>query len=73
MMPSEAAVRVLRSPEAVLIAAQSTVVDWLHLIRAEYPEIPGLHLTRKQVQRLWDPPPDFRQVGVSEPCRWTLT
>ena len=36
-----------------MIAAQATVADWIHLIRAEYLEIPGLHLTRQQVQRLW--------------------
>ena len=30
------------------------MTDWLHLIRAEYHEIPGLHLTRRQVQRLWN-------------------
>ena len=36
-----------------MFAAQTTVVDWIHLIRAEYLEIPGLHLTRNQVQRLW--------------------
>jgi hypothetical protein len=27
--------------------------DWLRIIRAEYCEIPGLHLTKPQVQRLW--------------------
>jgi len=27
--------------------------DWLLLIRAEYQEIPGLHLTKPQFQRLW--------------------
>jgi hypothetical protein len=27
--------------------------DWLQIIQAEYLEIPGLHLTRPQVQRLW--------------------
>lgn len=37
-----------------MIAAQTTVADWIHLVRAEYLEIPGLHLTRKQVQRLWN-------------------
>jgi len=31
----------------------TTIPDWLQLIRAEYLEIPGLHLTRSQVQRLW--------------------
>ena len=27
--------------------------EWLHLIRAEYLEMPGLHLTKAQMQRLW--------------------
>jgi hypothetical protein len=31
----------------------STINEWLQLIRAEYQEIPGLHLTKPQVQRLW--------------------
>jgi hypothetical protein len=26
---------------------------WLHLIEAEYREVPGLNLTRPQVQRMW--------------------
>ena len=29
------------------------IMDWLRLIRAEYLEIPGLSLTKPQVQRLW--------------------
>ena len=33
---------------------EDTMTDWLHLIRAEYHEIPGLHLTKPQVQRLWN-------------------
>jgi hypothetical protein len=32
---------------------QSTLTDWLRMIQAEYLEIPGLHLTKPQVQRLW--------------------
>ena len=36
-----------------MTAEQSTVHDWLRLIRAEYLEMPGLHLTKPQVQRLW--------------------
>ena len=28
-------------------------VEWLQLIRAEYLEIPGLHLTERQVERFW--------------------
>jgi hypothetical protein len=41
-----------------MTAEQSTVPDWLRLIQAEYLEMPGLHLTRAQVQRLWrlEPP-----------------
>ena len=31
----------------------STINEWLQLIQAEYREIPGLHLTKPQVQRLW--------------------
>jgi hypothetical protein len=34
-------------------AEHSNVSDWLHLIRAEYLEMPGLHLTKTQIQRLW--------------------
>jgi hypothetical protein len=34
-------------------AVQTTVADWLQIIRGEYSEIPGLQLTRKQVQRVW--------------------
>jgi hypothetical protein len=32
---------------------EDSMTDWIRLIRAEYDEIPGLHLTRPQVQRLW--------------------
>jgi hypothetical protein len=39
--------------ERDMIAAQTTLADWVQLIRAEYLEIPGLHLTKKQVERLW--------------------
>lgn len=30
-----------------------TIARWLELIRAEYRESPGLHLTKRQVQRFW--------------------
>ena len=36
-----------------MLAADATVADWLQLIRSEYLEMPGLHLTKAQVQRLW--------------------
>jgi hypothetical protein len=36
-----------------MTAEQSTVTDWLHLVQSEYLEMPGLHLTRPQIRRLW--------------------
>jgi hypothetical protein len=36
------------------MSREDTMTDWLHLIRAEYHESPGLHLTKRQVQRLWN-------------------
>jgi hypothetical protein len=32
---------------------QIDVMDWLALIQAEYHEVPGLSLTKPQIQRLW--------------------
>jgi hypothetical protein len=37
-----------------LNAVMADVHDWLGLIRAEYFEMPCLHLTRNQFQRLWN-------------------
>jgi hypothetical protein len=28
--------------------------DWLRLVRAEYEELPDLHLTRAEVEHLWE-------------------
>lgn len=39
--------------EDAMSPAQTTVADWLQIIRGEFAEVPGLHLTRKQFQRLW--------------------
>lgn len=36
-----------------MLTADTRITDWLRLIRAEYLEIPGLRLTKPQVQRLW--------------------
>lgn len=36
-----------------MIAADESVTDLLQRVQAEYLEIPGLHLTRAQAQRLW--------------------
>jgi len=35
------------------MTGEKSVTDLLQVIRAEYLEIPGLHLTRAQAQRLW--------------------
>ena len=37
----------------VMLMADTPINDWLLLIRAEYLEIPGLRLTKAQVERLW--------------------
>ncbi len=28
--------------------------DWVRLIQSEFAEMPGLHLTKRQAQRLWN-------------------
>lgn len=33
--------------------SQGDFNDWLQLIRSEYAEMPGLNLSKRQVQRLW--------------------
>lgn len=30
------------------------VCDWVRLIRSEYAEMPGLHLSKRQAQRMWN-------------------
>jgi predicted transcriptional regulator of viral defense system len=32
---------------------QASIHDWLRLIRAEYLEVPDLHLTTQQVETIW--------------------
>jgi hypothetical protein len=34
-------------------AVQTPIAVWLQIVRGEYIEIPGLRLTKPQVQRLW--------------------
>jgi hypothetical protein len=52
-MLSEISVSCAQSGQAEMNAAQTSIVDFIHLVRAEYLEMPGLHLTRSQVRRLW--------------------
>lgn len=37
-------------PDSVL----DDVCDWVELIKSEYAEMPGLHLSKRQAQRLWN-------------------
>ena len=39
--------------EAVEEMRYGNVARWVELIQAEYTEMPGLQLTKRQVQRLW--------------------
>ena len=43
----------LRNPEAPLQTANTTLPEWLDIIKEEFLEMPGLLLTRPQFQRLW--------------------
>ena len=36
-----------------MVAQQTDLSHWLRLVQAEYLEMPGLHLTKPQVRRLW--------------------
>lgn len=36
-----------------MVVLDVPVTDWMHLIRVEYLEMPGLTLTRRQMERLW--------------------
>jgi hypothetical protein len=35
-------------------AAKDGFCDWIRLIQSEYFEMPGLHLSKRQAQRLWN-------------------
>jgi hypothetical protein len=48
-----------------MLSAETTIADWLHLIRAEYLEIPGLRLTKPQVERLWSLDPVASEALLS--------
>jgi hypothetical protein len=36
------------------MSGEDTMTNWLVVIRAEYYEMPGLHLTKCQFRRLWN-------------------
>ena len=35
-------------------SAPEKFCDWVRLIQSEYVEMPGLHLSKRQAQRLWN-------------------
>ena len=37
---------------AIGLTGDTTIADWLQMIRAEYAEVTGLHLTKPQIQDL---------------------
>ena len=43
----------------------ASVGEWLPIVRAEYLEIPGLSLTKGQVQRLWNLEPETCEALLS--------
>ena len=45
---------------------QRIVPDWLQLVQAEYLEMPGLQLTRLQIQRLWGLEPGTCDLLIEE-------
>ena len=49
--------------------ANGTVRDALLRIRTEYIEMPDLKLTGRQVQRLWNLPPDVSEIALGSLLR----
>jgi hypothetical protein len=41
------------SPATSTACRHEKFEEWLQLIRSEYAEMPGLHLSKRQAQRLW--------------------
>jgi hypothetical protein len=41
------------------------IEDWLRLVKAEYEELPDLHLTRAEVERLWGLDPSTADAILS--------
>lgn len=39
--------------ETNMSPSQTTITHWLPIVRGEFLEVPGLHLTKPQVRRLW--------------------
>ena len=53
-----------RLDESVPIARAAAVADCVRRIRAEYCELPGLSLTARQAQRLWNADSETCQLAL---------
>lgn len=49
-----------------MTSGNTTTSDWVHLVQAEYMEMPGLQLTKAQVRRLWGLKEDTCDVVLQE-------
>ena len=43
-------------------ASADDIYDWVRLVQSEYSEMPGLHLSKCQAQRLWNLDPETCDV-----------
>ena len=42
--------------------APENVCEWVRLVQSEFAEMPGLHLSKRQAQRLWNLDPSSADV-----------
>ena len=45
---------------------QARMRDWLTIVRGEFCEMPGLQLTKPQIQKMWGVEPDICDALVTE-------
>ena len=50
---TDTALNTLHKPERFMRVAVSSEREWILIIRGEFLEIPGLRLTKHQIQQLW--------------------
>jgi hypothetical protein len=46
-------------------SVSENLCEWLRLIQSEYAEMPGLHLSKRQAQRLWNLDPGSTDIIFS--------
>jgi hypothetical protein len=51
---------------ALSVQGNETLWDWVHVIRSEYLEMPGLSLTKQQARRLWNLDPETCDALIDE-------